>query len=193
MPRNTLVKHLLTVLMMVALLATFFGVGSSAAHAQSLSGPSHSVVPASVAPCQPGTGSLTFCIAPQLKIACGGPIGGGNDLNGVPINWTFNTQQPGRVCVTVTYITSVRSPCGFSFYVPKDHATGDIVFQASTSSGTVIFTLNENSTDGWKTIFGNTQNISRIIFTDVNSQKTNSVELGWGRTSSFSLKEVCQG
>ena len=195
---NPRAKRFLNGLMMLALLAVFLGMGTSAAHAQSLSGPSHSVAQASVIAChQSISGShSTLCNAPQVNITCGGNIGSTNDFNGVPINWTFNTHQPGPVCVTATYNLGFTNPneinCSFSFYVPNGDATGDIIFQFTNSSGTFTSELNENPVSGWTTILGGDQTgVTRLSFTDVNDQPTNSVRLGWGRTTSFSLQRVC--
>jgi len=160
----------------------FLSVGTLAVHAQNLQHQQR------LLPANPLSGSHTFFVAPQVSITCGGAIGSATDGNGVPINWTFNTQQPGRVCVTVTYnVPAGTTSCSFFFYVPKGDATGDIFFHFNNGH---IVKLNENPVSGFQQL-PDQANVSQVTFTDVNDQPTNSVQLGWGKTASFGLKAVC--
>jgi hypothetical protein len=160
----------------------FLSVGTPAAHAQHLNNQQQMLPANSLA------GSITFLVAPQVSITCGGAIGSATDGNGVPINWTFNTKTPGRTCVTVTYnVPGGTTLCDFLFYVPNRDATGDIFFHFSNGS---IVKLNENPISGF-TDLGDQNDVSQVTFTDVNDQTTNSVQLGWGKTASFGLKAVC--
>lgn len=179
MQTTLLVKRFLTVLVMVMIPLMLLSVGTPAVHAQQLN-TQQNIVPLS--------GSQTFFIAPHVSITCGGAIGSATDGNGAPINWTFNTQSPGRACVTVTYnVPAGTTRCSFFFYVPNRDATGDIIFHFSNGAS---FTLNENPVSGFQQL-PDQANVSQVTFTDVNAQPTNSVQLGWGRTASFGLKAVC--
>lgn len=179
MQTTLLVKRFLAVLVMVMALAVCLSVGTPAVHAQQLNARQHMT---------PLPGSQTFFIAPHVSVTCGGAIGSATDGNGAPINWTFNTQTPGRACVTVTYnVPAGTTRCSFFFYVPNRDATGNIFFRFSNGAS---FTLNENPVSGFQQL-PDQANVSQVTFTDVNNQATNSVQLGWGRTASFGLKAVC--
>ncbi len=185
MQTNLLVKRFLAVLAMVMMPVMFLSVGTLAVHAQQLNvqqrmAPAHSLVT-----------SKTVFVAPQVSITCGGAIGSATDGNGAPINWTFNTQQPGQVCVTVTYnvptVLSGQTGCDIFFYVPNRDATGDIFFHFNNGN---TVKLNENPVSGFVDL-GDQESVSKVTFTDVNDQATNSVRLGWGTTASFGIKAVC--
>src|SRR5581483_594902 len=92
--RHTKLATLLLAAVMMTML--FVGVRTPVAHAQSLSGhPNHRLIAASAPPpCVAEPTHGIFCAAPRVNITCGGAIGQTNDFNGVPINWTFNTQSP---------------------------------------------------------------------------------------------------
>lgn len=182
MQTNLLRKRSLAILMVALLSIMFLSVGTPAVHAQNLNDQQHML------PANPLPGSNTFFVAPHVSITCGGAIGSATDGNGAPINWTFNTKQPGRVCVTVTYnVPGGTTLCDFLFYVPKGDATGDIFFHFSNGN---TVKLNENPVSGF-TNLGDQNDVSQVTFTDVNDQTTNSVQLGWGKTASFGLKAVC--
>lgn len=182
MQTKSLVQRFFMVLAMITMLVFCLGTGSPAAHAQSLSAQQSTI---------PSVSSETAFIAPQVSVTCGGSIGVATDANGAPINWTFNTQSPGQVCVTVKYAIPIlfagQAACDLSFYVPAGDATGDILFHMSNGS---IIKVNENPVSGFVE-FGSQAGGSQVFFTDVNDQPTNSVRLGWGRTASFGIKAVC--
>ena len=128
----------------------------------------------------------TYCDAPSVSILCGGAIGGGTDLNGIPINWTFTNGS--SVCDVMTYNFSYRDSkrsCSFYIYIPRGHATSTI--RATLSDGTHV-SFNENPVSGWQHWF-DSFNISSLRFTDANG--TTGQELGWGRTTTWSIERLC--
>jgi hypothetical protein len=133
-----------------------------------------------------GTNVTSYCDAPSVNIACGGAIGSRNDFNGIPINWTFTNGN--TTCDTITYsygFNDSRTVCSFYLYVPNGFATTTI--KATLSDGSHV-SFNENPVSGWQHWFDATD-ITHLTFTDANG--TTNQEMGWGRTSTWSIGRFC--
>jgi len=133
-------------------------------------------------------GLVEYCDAPHVNINCGGNIGGGNDLDGIPIQWTYtNGTSP---CVYVNYFFSysnAANDCVFYLYVPDGDATANV--RATVSNGTTQI-LNENPVSGWQHWFDGT-GITSLTFTDGNGQPVNQYKLGWGKNAGQSIARIC--
>jgi hypothetical protein len=112
-----------------------------------------------------------------------------NDLNGVPVNWTYaNGSHP---CIRVSYAPrSTSQDCIFDFFVPTGYATANIIFSYTTADGaTHSASLNEAPLDGWYYVF-DAANVTHIEFRDNNGQAY-PTEIGWGSDYLHGFTQTC--
>jgi hypothetical protein len=113
----------------------------------------------------------------------------GNDLNGVPIDWTY--ANGGHPCVRVAYVPrTTADSCTFRFFVPTGDATANVIFGYWTTDGQKHYaSLDEGPRDGWYNIFSSA-NVTSVQFQDNNGQAY-PLQLGWGSDYSHGLAQDC--
>ena len=147
--------------------------------------------PGTAGSCTPGAfGNRPYCNGAQVTVLerntanCQGndQYFNTNDLNNVPISWTYSNGS--HACIRVRYTPpGDDANCDYWFYVPRGHATAPIVFGYWDKSGTKRYaSLNENTHEGWTFAF-KARSVNRIEFQDNNGQGTG--QIGWGNGSGY--------
>ncbi len=113
------------------------------------------------------------------------------------IGWTW--ANGGNACVRVDYYPVLASNCTYTFYVPDNHASANIIFGYWTSDGVKHYfpALNENPTSGWNTLnaVGSNgflipvSNVTRISFQDNDGQT--GIQMAWGMSANYGIGQQC--